>query len=186
MYYKKLVQSGKTVFSMNDMRQIWGIKDADHLKVIVNRLYKRGDIRRIQKGVYTIAEEPNEWEIANKLKVPSYISLNTVLRENNIIFQEQGKTVTCVSNNTLTKKVDDRIFKYYKIKDDILFHNKGLIFGNNITFAEPERAVCDQIYLFPGFYFDNLGGIKKKRLRELAGIYNKRVQKEVDELIKDI
>jgi predicted transcriptional regulator of viral defense system len=185
MYYKKLVQSGKTIFDMNDLAQIWRIKGRDHLKVIVSRLFKRGDIQRIQRGVYALGDEFNEWELANKLKTPSYISLVTVLRKHNIIFQEQGNIVTCVSNNTLSKKVGDTTFRYYKIKEEIMADHKGIISGKKATVAIPERAVCDQLYLFPGFYFDNLSNINFDKLKDISSIYNKRVVQEVDKIIKE-
>ena len=185
MYYKKLVQSGKTIFDMNDLAQIWRIKDRSHLKVAVNRLFKRGDIQRIQRGIYALGEDFDEWELASKLKNPSYVSLATVLRKYNIIFQEQGNTVTCVSNNTLTKKAGGLTFCYYKIKDEILVNNKGLVLSGKTTVATPERAVCDQLYLFPDFYFDDLGNLNFDKLRDISAIYKKRLAREVEKIIKN-
>ena len=185
MYYKKLVQSGKTIFDMNDLAQIWRIKDGNHLKVIVNRLFKRGDIQRIQRGVYALGENFDQWELANKLKNPSYVSLATVLRKHNIIFQEQGSTITCVSNNTLNKKIGDLTFRYYKIKDEILVDHKGLVLSETTTVATPERAVCDQLYLFPNFYFDDLSKVDFDKLKDISAIYNKRVVREVEKITKN-
>jgi predicted transcriptional regulator of viral defense system len=186
MYLKKLIQSGKTIFSLDDLGKIWGIENRNYLKLISSRLFKRGEILRISRGLYAINDAYNILEFANKLKVPSYVSLETVLQKEGIIFQDYSKTVFSVSNNSVLKKNGDKTFKYFKIKDVIFSNPSGIDRSGQVNIAVPERALCDRIYLSPNYYFDNLRPLNKEKLLNISKIYNKRVQKEVALLINKI
>jgi len=140
---------------------------------------KRKELIRIKKGVYTYTNDYNQLELANKLKRPSYISLQTVLFCNNIIFQDFSRTVTSATNNNLSVKINEKTYLYYKIKDEILLNPLGVITENNIRIASVERAICDTIYLNKNYYFDNLKNINKETLSKMSLIYNKRVKNEV-------
>lgn len=187
MYLKKLIESEKTVFSLMDLGKIWKIEDKNYLKLVASRLSKRGEIIRIKKGLYALRDSYSRYELANRLKKPSYISLETVLQKEGIIFQDYSKTITSISNNTLSKEVDGYNFEYFKIKDEVFSNSLGVKMTNQISIASLERAVCDRAYLSPGFYFDNLRGMNKKELIRISKIYsNKRVEKEIFSLAKDI
>jgi hypothetical protein len=55
------------------------------------------------------------------------------------------------------------------------------------TIANKERTICDLLYVFPGFAFDNLKSVDTEILHKIATIYdNKRLQKDVSEIIKII
>ena len=182
MYLRKLFNSGKTVFSSEDLGKILEIINKNYLKVVLSRLAKRSDLTRIKKGLYVINEHYNNFELANKLKRPSYISIETVLFNNNVIFQDYSKKITSVANNSYKETIKGVDFFYYKIKDEILTNPSGLVFDDNFVIASIERAVCDMIYLSKNFYFDNLENINKNRLKEISQIYNKRVIKEVEKI----
>lgn len=187
MYLKKLIQSGKTVFSLEDLGKIWEVKDKDYLRLVASRLFDRGEIVRISQGIYALKKSYNFYELANKLRRPSYVSLETVLQDEGVIFQDYSKTVFSVSNNTLVKKADGYNFEYYKIKDEILFNSLGVEMSEQFSKATPERAICDKLYLSPRYYFDNLKNINKKKLIDISKIYaNKRLEREVSALIKNI
>lgn len=186
MYLSALVKSKQTVFSSSDLRKIWKISDPAYLKVLASRLFKKGQLQRLNKGIYVISDEYDVFELANKLKAPSYISLETVLAKENIVFQDYSRTVFSVSNNSITKKVAGKTFLYAKIADEILSNPIGIQFQNQAYVASPERAVCDRIYLSPNYYFDNTGLLKPKKLKEISRIYNKRTQEEVEKILKEI
>ncbi|OIQ02472.1 MAG: hypothetical protein COZ27_02295 [Candidatus Moranbacteria bacterium CG_4_10_14_3_um_filter_41_65] len=186
MYIQKIIASEKTVFSLEDLRKIWLIEDKNYLKVIASRLFLRGFLLRIYRGLYSLREDYDVFELANKLKSPSYVSLETILQKDNVIFQEYGSTVFSLSTNTVSKKVANRMFQYSKMKKEILMNPLGVISSGQSMIATPERAVCDRIYLSPRYSFDNLRGLNIQKLRDIAKIYkNNRVEKEVEELIKN-
>lgn len=184
-YLKELIDSNQTVFTTELLRRIWKIENPAYLKVVVSRLNKRQEIKRLQRGIYAINNNYNKFELANKLKTPSYVSLETILQKENVVFQKNEKIVFSVSNNALVKKVDNTRFEYSKIANEILSNPLGVEIQNNAFIASVERAVCDRIYLSPKYYFDNLLSVNLQKLEQVGKIYNKRVQKEVQKLIKE-
>lgn len=186
MYLSNLVKSKKTVFSLDDLRLIWKIDDSKYLKVVASRLAKKGQLQRLSRGIYAISDEYDVFELANILKTPSYVSLETVLAQNNIVFQDYGQTVFSVSNNSITKKVAERTFSYAKVADEILSNPLGVEKKGEAFVATLERSVCDRIYLSPNYYFDNLDPLNPEKLEKISQMYNKRTQKEVGEIIKKI
>ncbi len=186
MYLKQLIASKKTVFSLEDLGKIWKIEDKNYLKVVASRLFRRGAILRIRRGLYALRESYDVFELANKLRSPSYVSMETVLQKNNVIFQDYGSTIFSVSDNTMLKQVADKSFQYCKVKESVLSNPLGIVSVGQAVVATAERAVCDRIYLSPRYYFDNLRGLDMKKLVALSKIYeNTRVEKEVEELIRN-
>ncbi len=184
MYLKKLVRSGKTVFSLDDLQKIWLIEARNYLRLVVNRLAKRGELIRITGGIYAISKEYDLLELANKARVPSYVSLETVLQKEGVVFQDYEKTIFSISNNSLIKKINSLDFSYSKIKEEILSNPIGIKREKQANLATVERALCDRLYLSPNYYFDNLRPLNQEKLFAISQIYNKRVQKEVRELVK--
>ncbi len=104
----KLINSGKTVFLIEDIGKILQIENRQYLKVLVFRMIKKQALIRIKKGIYAINKYYNLLELANKLKRPSYISLDYVLFENNIIFQDYSNIITSISNNNYKQKINNK------------------------------------------------------------------------------
>jgi len=184
MYLSQLTKSGKSIFSLEDLGKIWKITDKDYLKVVASRLFQRGALIRVRQGLYVLRTAYDRMELANKLKTPSYVSLETVLQKETVVFQEYGSTIFSVSDNTLSKEVDGQVFQYSKIKDAVLFNPLGIARVGGTIVATAERAVCDRVYLSPGYYFDNLRGLNREKLRKISRIYeNERVREEIEKLV---
>lgn len=186
MYLKQLIASNKTIFSIQDMGKIWRIENRDYLKLVVSRLFKRGEIFRISRGLYSINEKFSNFELANKLKNPSYVSLETVLQKEGVVFQDYGNTIFSVSDNSLSKKINSETFQYSKINDKLLMNPLGIVNLGQAKIATVERALCDRVYLSPNYYFDNLRGLNSEKLLAISKIYNSRVQSEIIELVNKI
>lgn len=180
---KYLINSGKTVFSNEDIGKILNITNKKYLAVLLFRMVKRKELKKIRKGIFTYGLSYDKFELANKLKRPSYISLEKILFDNSVIFQDYSNKITSVTNNSYSKKIDSIEYTYNKIRDEILINPIGIEITNNIRVASVERAVCDTIYLSKNFYFDNLSGINKAKLVEIAKIYNKRVIREIKKYV---
>lgn len=182
MFLQKLVRSGKTVFTAEDLGKIFNIENKNYLKVVLTRLAKRSEIIRLRKGIYVISDDYNHFELASKLKRPSYISLETILYDNNIIFQDYSNKITSISNNTFKEKIAGIDYLYYKVKDEILTNPIGIEMKKNYAVASAERAICDLVYLARNIYFDNLDKINKDLIVKISKIYNKRVISEVKKI----
>ena len=126
------------------------------------------------------------FEFACKLKYTSYISFETVLQKEWIIFQNYENTIFLASNNTLEKKVVWKIFKFNKLKSSILLNPIWIEHKWNYMIASKERAICDRIYLNKDYDFDNLDWINFEKLEDISKIYNKRVILEIKKIIKNV
>ena len=184
MYLKQLIIGKKTVFNVDDLQQIWQIGNKDYLKTLINRMVKRNELLRLKPGIYVLNKNYNIFELANKIKKPSYVSLETVLQKKGVIFQDYSQSIYAISNNTAQFKIDNINFNYCKLSDNILFNPLGIENQETFSMATLERAIADRIYLSPGYFFDNLRDVDLKKLKKISKIYNKRTEKEINKIIK--
>ena len=168
---EKIYKSPQTVFTTKDISLIWNNNDLDKVKSSLSYYRKKGKLYRIRKGIYTKDKNYNKFELATKIYTPSYISLETILAKNDIIFQYY-KTIFVVSYLSREIKVDGKNIKISKIKDDILTNQKGMIKKDNYFEATKERAFLDALYLYKDYHFDNLEQLNRKKVMDLAKIYN--------------
>jgi predicted transcriptional regulator of viral defense system len=179
---KKLFDSKKTVFLVEDLAKIFDIKNRSYLRLYLSRMTKRGDLLRIKRGIYTYSKDYNRLELANKLKRPSYVSMERILFDNEIIFQDYSNSITSISTNSYREKVGITEYTYLKIKDEIFVNPAGVLTANNARIASSERAICDMIYFAKNFHFDNLDNVDKAKLLEISKLYTNRVIREVEKI----
>jgi len=174
--YNKILDSGKTVFTKKDLEKILNFKTKKALDQFLYREKKKWFLNNIYYWIYAL-KNYDFFELATKIKKKSYISLETVLKKEWVIFQYYDE-IFLVSDDSLEKKVWDITFKFNKIKDSVLLNQLGLEHKKN-------RAICDRIYLSKNYYFDDLFWMDFEKLEEISQIYNnKRVILEVKKLIK--
>src|SRR3989344_9035239 len=120
----KLYSRPETVFTLDEISQLFpGIA----YESIRDRLYyftKVGKLKRLHQGIYA-KEAYNPLELANKLYTPSYISLETVLAKENVVFQYY-ETIFVVSYLTRAVKVNNTNIQYRQIKGDVLINTQGV------------------------------------------------------------
>lgn len=173
----------QTIFSFSDVAQITGKVPDQNLISAVSYYVRKGDLIRVAKGMYALNKNYSLWELGNKLRTPSYVSLYTVLREEGIVFQPYT-SIFLVATRSQTLKVGDQVFKYRKIKNEILLNGLGVIIQNNAFTATPERALLDKIYLDGEEHFDNLSKIDWEQASNLnKEVYkNKKIEKYIQSM----
>lgn len=177
----KIYKSHQTVFTINDFSLIWQVNQPELVRARVNDYAKRGKLYRVRKGVYAKDKNYGKFELATKIYTPSYISLETVLAREGVIFQYY-ETIFVVSYLSRELKVDKYKIKFKKIKNEILVNSQGIKREKNYFIATKERAFLDALYLYKNYYFDNLDNLDKQKVFELARIYkNKKLIKRVKE-----
>jgi len=179
----KLINSGKTVFTKKDIQNLLKFKVKSSLDKFIYRAKKEDFLENPYYWIYTL-KKYDIFEFACKLKKKSYISLETVLKKEWVIFQYY-ETFFLITDDTLEKSTKENLFKFNKIKDSILLNPLWLIHNWNYTIASTERAICDRIYLSGEYYFDNLSEVNFEKLEEISLIYNKTVIKIVKKLIQN-
>ena len=129
-----LYQNSKTVFTIKEVSQLFPDLSYQSLKDRLSYAVKTKKLLKPRRGIYTKINF-NFLELANKIYTPSYISLETVLLKEGLIFQEK-KEITLVSYLTRTIKINNEIIiSYRKIKDEILNNLKGIKKENHYFIA---------------------------------------------------
>ena len=146
-----------------------------------------GVLTRVFKGVYALFPDWSEFELAQKLVQPSYISFQTALAHYGLVFQYDGQVHSAA---LISKKISvgEQLFSYHKLKTEIFYKQLGMrIDEKGHYIASPERAVCDTLYLHPGFGLDSYGDLDSGLLSELSLMYNnQRLVNEIKELVNQI
>ena len=182
-----LLKTKKTVFGFSDLENIFSNTSYDVLITTLLRYRKSGELLNPQKGIWTLPIF-NEKELACKIYSWGYISLETVLYEEWIIFQWYGDSTRVVRNNTREKIFEDHKYISRKIKDSIFKNNMYVREKNNYLIATPERALCDLCYLQKKLQIDNIDYFNndqsKFRFKDLFPIYPKYVEENVRSAFK--
>ena len=97
--FAQIAKLGQVIFHTKDLANLWQIKNANTLYVTLGRYAKSGLIFRIHKGFYALKpiEKLDPYQLGVKaLSGYGYISAETVLADNGIIFQSQP-AITLIS-----------------------------------------------------------------------------------------
>lgn len=166
-----LYKDKASVFTMQGIAMTYGYGlDRDTVKNRMIGYVKKGEILNPRKGIYA---KPgyDEKELACLLYTPSYISLEYVLQRAGIVFQYSDE-ITSVGNLSRMVEIDGKVYRYRKIKGEILIDTTGIIREGNVNIASPERAFLDTLYLDSNYYFDNPSSLDKQKVLSLLPIYN--------------
>lgn len=171
-FIEEIFKRKDTVFSAKEIALILGETNKNLLKSKINYYIKKGVLKRIRRGIY-VKTDFDIFELATKIYSPSYISLETVLEKEGVIFQHY-KTVFVVSYLSRKLKAGELEIQYRKIKNDILLNPLGIKKENSYAIATKERAFLDALYLYKNYYFDNLDILDKNEVYKIAQIYKSR------------
>jgi len=170
-------RKGIKVIHRSALEAIYVGKDTS-LSVIINRLERRGLIKRITKNWICIP--PCEiWEIIKIVFPTAYISLEWALHYHEIMDQEI-KVVTLVWLDKTRTITNTYRFEIHKI-------SRKLYFGfDEKRIAEPEKALLDTIYIRKKIPPElNIELLNINKLLNYANNFPKRVQSEIHKLIKE-
>jgi hypothetical protein len=179
-YLGTLLRSKNTVFTFKELFLIWNETDARLTKKRLYRYVKMSKLYPIRKGIYAKDKNYDRLELANKIYTPAYISFETVLTRESVVFQQYDQIFVA---SYLSRQIscDGQKYVFRKIKDTILTNSLGVEKKDNYFIASRERAFLDTIYLNKNYYFDNLSSIDWKRCFEIISIYgNKAMEKRLN------
>lgn len=165
-----LYKDKASVFTMPGIAMAYGQGlNRSTVKSRIIAYVKKGGILNPRKGIYA---KPgyDEKELACLLYTPSYISLEYVLQRSGIVFQYNDE-ITSVGNLSRSVEIDGKVYRYRKIKGEILVDTTGIICKDNVNIASPERAFLDTLYLNSHYYFDNPSSLDKQKVLSILPIY---------------
>lgn len=183
-YLTDLFRSPKTVLTINDIGLIWTDSNSKTIKSRLSYYVKNRDLIRIRKGIYAKNKEYSQYELATRIFTPSYISFETVLAKDGIIFQYQTK-IQIASYLSRELTIDKQTYSYQKLKNTIITNSDGIENIGETSIATKERAFLDTLYTNNNYHFDNLRSLDWNKVMILIPIYNnKRMTKVVTQLFK--
>lgn len=185
-YLSTILRSAKTVLTLKDIALLWQDSDTDAARVRLNYYVRNGDLRRLRRGLYVKGKEYNKLELATRIFTPAYVSFETVLAKEGLIFQYQTQ-IMAASYLTRSVSIEGQTYSYKKIKDTILTNAVGIELLDETSVATKERAFLDTLYINTGYHFDNVRSLNWDKVYVLLSIYNnKRLAKAVDQLFKQL
>lgn len=168
---EQLYKTGKTVFSIRDLRVLWREPRAEALRAKAKYYVRTGRLLPLRRGVYAFTKEYNHFELAQVLIAPSYISLESALRHHGLLFQF-NTTITCIAGYTRSIAIDGRTYEYHKIRNDVLSSPLGIESKRHYMIASPERAFCDAVYLGYSPSTEESHKWNSDLLEKLVSLYN--------------
>lgn len=135
------------LFSIDDLEKFFGSRSSIVYWNLVKRLQKSKIIRPLIRGKYEFLfafEKVADYEIANYLVNPSYISLETALSYYEIIDQFPYIVTSVTTKKARTYEIGTKSYSYAKIATDLFFDYQK---KDNFLIASKQKAVLDYLYL---------------------------------------
>ena len=173
-------------FTLDDLLSIE--RNKNYLKILFSRQGKSGEIIRLKKGVYAseryllghLAQAEMDFYsefLANILYQPSYLSLDYILYENNLLTEIPRNFTSMTKNKTANFFNKIGSFFYHKIKDELFCGFEIVKKGDFTIFrASKAKALFDFLYLRKNSLINkrafeelriNLENLMKSDLKEL-------------------
>lgn len=141
---KRLSLEDLSLFTVSDFKRLFGIKKENTVYKTIERLTKKGILKRLTKKRYLFALFPSDdFQIANFLYSPSYVSLESALSFYGIIGQFPYQITSITSKKPKTFRIDKKELVYFHLKEDLF---SGYEKKEKFLIALPEKALFDYLY----------------------------------------
>lgn len=141
---KKLRSEELNLLTTSDFKKLFSIEKENTAYKAIERLAKKGILKKLTKKRYLFTLLPsNDFQTANFLYGPSYISLESALSFYGIITQFPYQITSITSKKTKTITIGKKEFVYSHIKEDLFF---GYEKEEQFLIAFPEKALLDYVY----------------------------------------
>ena len=170
-----LIQKNISLLDIGTAQKIFSFQKENSLYKFLQRLEKANLLKRVVKGKYLFSlKEINDYELANLLLTPSYLSLESALSFYGILAQFPY-TITSVTS-LKTKKIiyNEKEFEFAHLKKEYFF---GYVKKDNFLIALPEKALLDELYFISKGLIRisldelNLSLINRNKLGRMAEYY---------------
>lgn len=186
--FQTLQASGKRVFTSLDLKKILQTTSDSYSYVLSGRLVKEGVLERVSKGYYIlVSNKPSDFELANILYRPSYVSLDSALNYYGILVQSPQQITSVTTNLTNTVSNNNKTFSYAHV-DQKYFTGYQKV--GDFLIATPEKALVDMMFTVAlgrgslSFEELNLQLIDKNKVNDLVSKISNRAFKNYYKAIK--
>lgn len=131
--------------------------EPDFNRFNINNWLKKGYLVKLRKEWYAFSEclalADFAQYIANRIYMPSYISLHSALSHYGMIPEAITKITSVTTLKTAEFSNDFGDYTYQTVKPALMFgyEPQPMADGRSVLFASPEKALLDLLYLYP-FY----------------------------------
>ncbi|PIR42588.1 hypothetical protein CO058_02920 [candidate division WWE3 bacterium CG_4_9_14_0_2_um_filter_35_11] len=182
------------IFTLNDVLKWFPDEGENQILVQLSRFVKHGLLSQPRKGIYLLTEYKLEdpFLLANLLRNPSYISLETAMNYYGLIPDIPASITSVTTKKTKTYVNTYGKFIYRSVKSELFFGFEQVQSRNNHLFgykiATPEKTLLDYLHLNP--HVDNLDelrlrnteNIDREKLNEFSKNYTERVCKLIEKI----
>lgn len=181
-YLAAILKSNKTVFTFKDIALLWGETASPATRVRINYYVRKGELIKLRRGIYAKSENYNRFELATRIFTPAYVSFETVLAKEGLIFQLYEK-IFVASYVTREITINRQVYAFRRLKTSVLTNPLGVEHREETSIAVKERSFLDTLYVNADYHFDNLSGVDWEKVFEILPMYaNKRMEKRVNRL----
>lgn len=181
-YLAAILKSPQTVFTYGELALMWSDPGSSATRVRVGYYVNKGDLIRLRRGLYAKTKDYDKLEVASRIFVPAYVSFETVLAREGVIFQTY-KPIFVASYTSRTLEIDGQVYVFKTMNRRILTNAAGVEHNDGVSTASKERAILDTLYINQDYYFDNLRSVDWQAINHLLPIYeNKQLEKKVAKL----
>lgn len=141
---KRLQKSRLKILTLQDLKKLFEIELDNTAYKTAENLVKKDLLLRLKKGLYASSfHPPEDFEIANCLYSPSYISLESALSFYGILSQFPYTVTSITPRKTKKITAGGKEFDYAHIQNKLFW---GYTKQNDFLIALPEKALIDAIY----------------------------------------
>jgi predicted transcriptional regulator of viral defense system len=157
MNYGKLLDITRNSQVFPSSLLLAGRSTAGSVRRQLDRWVKSGRLLQLRRGVYSVAppyqaEAPHPFLVANHLRKPSYVSLQSALSHYGMIpeFVPVTTSVTTGRPEELQTPLGGFLFRHLKKTAFFGYTQTEISRGQSVFLASPEKALLDLLYLTPG------------------------------------
>ncbi len=174
------------VVAVRDIAMLTGSRQYAYL--LLHSLEKRGVIKRLVKGYYTIHDDPTLTVFCYR---PAYIGLQDALSIHNLWTQETTVIIVTTRNIRGDRTVMGSKVAIHKLSPKYYFGYKYVKYGEiYIPVSDLEKTMIDLAYYRQPIHKETIKeakkNINKHKLQQYLKNYNKKVQKRIIEKLKPL
>jgi predicted transcriptional regulator of viral defense system len=167
--FRDLAMLGEDAFHIDDLANLWEIRDKNTLYTTLKRYVQKGLLVRIYRGLYSLKpiEDIDPWILGIKaVHDYAYIGVQTILFNDGIINQKPS-AINIVSRKSRNFSIGLNFYHSRKLNEMYLYNPDGIFLRKGIMVSTTSRAVVDMLYFNPKCYFDNDKIINWKEVKRL-------------------
>lgn len=137
-------QKGIRFIDKTQAMRLFGLESANTAYKFLQRLERRKVIKRVTTGIYVLASDDiGDFEVANAVISPSYVSLESALSYYGVLSQFPYE-ISSVTTKRSRKFTFRKEFEYTHINKKLYW---GFVKDNKFVIATAEKALLDMLYL---------------------------------------